>query len=136
MYLHRPSRTPSCRQRCSPTIALAKLPITGLGDSRKSLVSQSLDLFAICMGSFPCITRSSVTSEPNPISGVGSLYLHYYCPFDFTFHSPCYASLRIAISRLSSSQNGSYQHGTAYDLLRLFTCKLSQNFRSYDSFAV
>jgi hypothetical protein len=50
VHLHRPFQTPRCRQRYSSTIALAELPITGLGDSRKNLVSQSLGVFVICMG--------------------------------------------------------------------------------------
>src|SRR5947207_1617899 len=55
--------------------------------------------------------------------GLGLLCLHYYCSFNFPFI-------------FLVTQNGSFELLTPCGLVGLFTCKLPQNFHSYDSVAV
>jgi len=81
----------------------------------------------------PGLSISCLSSTLSGVLGYTTCIL--CCPFGLSSPFSCCASLRIPISPLSSSQNGSYKLPTACDLLRLFTCKLPQNFHSYDRFA-
>lgn len=89
VHLHHTSQTSRGSQPCSSAISVAELPITGLGGSGESRLTKLGLLSAICWGSFSVHNRVIYfVSELNSHRGLGLLYLHYYCPFDFLFHFP------------------------------------------------